>query len=148
MRIRHRQFYSQEQPQEIEMERNFKPLEDQSESGNIVLSFSDSMFKLREFIIATEQAFQVHGLDKLRNNLSSRGGIPGTSEEWYRKGVGCELLKPGTEGWKKGKLKIKISLELCLDEPEISEIPSINKAETNQSESPLDDIRRMIDQDS
>lgn len=80
--------------------------------------------------------------------LSSRGGIPGTSEEWYRKGVDCELLKPGTEGWRKGKIRIKISFELCLDEPEISEIPSSNKAETNQPESPLDDMRRMINQNS
>ena len=130
------------------MERNFKSLNDKSEFENTVLSFSHSMFKIKEFIIATEQAFQMYGLNTLRNNLSPRGGIPGTNEEWYVQGVGCELLKPGTEGWIKGKVRIKISLELCLDEPEISEIPSINKAETNQPESPLDDIRRMIGQDS
>ncbi|HEY9780124.1 MAG TPA: KGK domain-containing protein [Leptolyngbyaceae cyanobacterium] len=124
------------------MERNFKPLDDKSESGNIVLSFSDSMFKLKEFITATEQAFQFHGLDKLRNNLSSRGGIPGTSEQWYRQGVDCELLKPGSEGWRKGKIRIKISLEICPDEPEVEETPEIT-----QPESPLDDIRRMINQD-
>ena len=148
MRRRRRQFYSQEQAQEIEMERNFKSLNDNSEFEDTVLSFSNSMFKIREFITATEQAFQAYGFNELRNSLSSQRGIPGTSEQWYRQGVDCELLKPGTEGWKKGKIRIKISLELCLDEPEISEIPSINKAETNQPELPLDDIRRMINQDN
>ena len=148
MRRRLRQSHSPEQVQEIEAERKFKPLDDKSGSENTVLSFSNSVFKIREFITAIERAFQSQGLDILKSMLSSRGGIPGNNEEWYRQGVDCELLKPGTEGWKKGKVRIKISLELCLDEPEISEIPSINKAETNQPESPLDDIRRMIGQDS
>ena len=128
------------------MERNFKSLNDKSEFENTVLSFSNSMFKIGEFIRDTENAFQAYGLDQLRKSLSSRGGIPGTSEQWYRQGVDCELLKPGTEGWKKGKIRIKISLELCLDEPEISEIASSNEPEKNQPESPLDDIRRMISQ--
>ena len=118
MRRRRRQFHSQEQAQEIEVEINFKPLNKYSYE-NTVLSFSNSMFKIREFITAIERAFQSQGLDILKNMLSSRGGIPGTSEEWYTQGVDCELLKPGTEGWKKGKIRIKISLELCLDEPEI-----------------------------
>lgn len=130
------------------MERNFKSLNDQPEFENSVLSFSHSMFKIREFITATEQAFQTHGLDMLIKRLSSRGGIPYNSEEWYTKGVDCELLKPGSDGWKKGKIRIKISLELCLDEPEISEIPSSNNPEINKPESPLDDIRQMIKQDS
>ncbi|HCF30657.1 MAG TPA: hypothetical protein DEV81_26470 [Cyanobacteria bacterium UBA11049] len=155
MRRRRIEFYLQgqaqeiemEQAQEIEMERKFKPLDDKSEFENTVLSFSNSMFKIREFITAIERAFQSQGLDILKSMLSSRGGIPGTSEQWYRQGVDCELLKPGSEGWIKGKVRIKISLKLCLDEPEISEIPSSNKPETNQPESPLDDIRRLINQD-
>lgn len=126
------------------MERNFKSLNDKPEFENGVLSFSYSIFKIREFITEIEQAFKTHGLNELINRLSSRGGIPVKNRDWYREGVDCELLKPGSEGWRKGKIRIKISLELCLDEPEISEIPSSNKPETNQPESPLDDMRRMI----
>ena len=120
MRRRLRQSHSPEQVQEIEAEINFKPLNKHSYE-NTVLSFSNSMFKIREFITAIERAFQSQGLDILKSMLSSRGGIPGTSEQWYRQGVDCELLKPGTEGWKKGKVRIKISLELCLDDTGIEE---------------------------
>lgn len=55
----------------------------------------------------------------------------------------CQLLKIGNKGWQTGKIKIKMSisplnrysdyvdLEFCPDEPEIPE-------------SPLDDLRKMI----
>ena len=148
MRIRLRQSHSPEQVQEIEAERKFKPLDDKSGSENTVLSFSNSVFKIREFITAIERAFQSQGLDILKSMLSSRGGIPGNNEEWYRQGVDCELLKPGTEGWKKGKVRIKISLELCLDDTGSEEESVSNEPLVNQPESPLDDIRRMINQDT
>ncbi|MEH2212704.1 KGK domain-containing protein [Nostoc sp.] len=57
--------------------------------------------------------------------------------------VDCQILKISGNGWQKGKLKIniyvsnitkdkyKLSLEFCSDEPP-------------ESESPLDDIRKMI----
>lgn len=48
-------------------------------------------------------------------------------KKWYREGVDCEMLKPGSN-WKKGKLKIRISIEFYPDRPE----------------SPLDDIRQQI----
>ena len=41
----------------------------------------------------------------------------------------------GANQWKKGKVRIKISFEFCPDEPEISEY-----------ESPLDEIRREMNQ--
>lgn len=148
MRRRRRQFHSQQQAQEIELERKFKLLDDKSGSEDTVLSFSNSMFKIREFITAIERAFQSQGLDILKSMLSSRGGIPGNNEEWYIQGVDCELLKPGNEGWIKGKVRIKISLELCLDDTGIEQDSVSNKPPINQPESPLDDIRRMISQDT
>ena len=50
-------------------------------------------------------------------------------------GLKCEILKLGLNNWKKGKVRINISLEFCPDEPEIS-----------QYESPLDEIRREMNQ--
>jgi hypothetical protein len=55
--------------------------------------------------------------------------------KWINEGLRCEILKLGSNKWKKGKVRIKISLEFCPDEPEISEY-----------ESPLDEIRREMNQ--
>jgi hypothetical protein len=45
-------------------------------------------------------------------------------------GVDSEILRIASDGWKKGKLKIKVSVEFIPEEPEIPEY-----------QSPLDEIR-------
>jgi hypothetical protein len=57
--------------------------------------------------------------------------------KWIDEGLECEVLNLGANQWKKGKVRIKISFEFCPDEPEISEY-----------ESPLDEIRREMQQNS
>ncbi len=52
-------------------------------------------------------------------------------------GVARILKGNSSEGWKKGKLQFRMILEFVPDEPEITEY-----------ESPLDDIRREIQQNS
>ncbi len=61
--------------------------------------------------------------------------------KWLGEGVNVEILKYGSPGWKKGKLRIKINLEFCPDEPEFPQ--RSNQHETREAESPLDEIRRM-----
>ena len=51
-------------------------------------------------------------------------------ERWLGEGVSCETLKPGGY-WQKGKVRLKITLEFCPDEP-------------IQPPSPLDDLRKQI----
>ncbi|MCL2933551.1 MAG: hypothetical protein MGG11_15255 [Trichodesmium sp. MAG_R03] len=72
-------------------------------------------------------------------------------------GLKCEVLRPGTQGWQTGKLKVEFSVKFYLDEPqeEIEENElsnSENKGENsgnNNSEvmttqpSPLDDLRQF-----
>ncbi|NJK49411.1 hypothetical protein HC931_15745 [Candidatus Gracilibacteria bacterium] len=54
-------------------------------------------------------------------------------KQWLYEGKNCEVLHLGATNWKKGKVRVKVTVEFCPDEPE--EI---------QSESPLDDIRKTI----
>lgn len=56
---------------------------------------------------------------------------------WFTDGISCEILQIGAKGWKKGKIKIKVSVEFCPDEPEISE-----------PESPLDEMRKALEKSS
>lgn len=55
----------------------------------------------------------------------------------FNDGINCQILKAGSSGWQEGKLKLKVTLEFCLNEPEVDE-----------PESPLDDIRQEINKDS
>ena len=52
-------------------------------------------------------------------------------------GLYSEILKIGAKGWQKGKLRIKITIEFCPDQSEIA-----------QPESPLDDLRQMLNQEN
>jgi hypothetical protein len=67
-------------------------------------------------------------------------------ENWFGQGIDCEILRVGAQGWKKGKIKLKlnVTIEFCPDEPEVEETPENNESETSQPESPLDDLRRQL----
>ena len=53
------------------------------------------------------------------------------SKHLFEEGQECEILKAGSSGWQKGKLKINVTLEFIPDEPELEK-------------SPLDDVRQEI----
>jgi hypothetical protein len=128
------------------MENQFHPLDSPSEENDIAVLFSEtgSIFKIGEFLSAIKKVFQVKGLGILRDRLSSKGRIPDNVHILSEHGWGCEILKPGAQSWQKGKVRIKFILEYCPDEPEDTETPENNQPKTNQPESPLDDLRRMI----
>ncbi|MEG4960794.1 MULTISPECIES: KGK domain-containing protein [unclassified Microcoleus] len=67
-------------------------------------------------------------------------------ENWFGKGIDCEILRVGAQGWKKGKMKLKlnVTIEFCPDEPDVEETPENNESETSKPESPLDDLRRQL----
>ena len=131
------------------MEDRFKQLDSEFEHKDTVLSFlPSSMFKVGEFMLVAKEVFQYYGLTALKEKLKPRGAIPGDSSIWSGTGVPCEILSPKKNGWRKGKVRIKVSLEFCPDEPEVEETDAINKTEINQAKSPLDDIRQMANGNS
>lgn len=70
--------------------------------------------------------------------------------QWFRDGIDCEILKLGAKGWQKGKVKInlKVSLEFCPDESDVEETLESSQLVINQTKSPLDDIRQMMNGNS
>ena len=128
------------------MEDNFKL---ENCNPHEALSFKDNVFKVSKLKEKLETAFSGDLANVLREKLKSYGVDidPGgyingdrfysySYSKFFQEGIECEILKFNSGEWQKGKMKIKVTLEFCPDEPEIAEI--------KEPESPLDDLRRMI----
>lgn len=127
------------------MDRKFLPLDEQ-----VVLSLSHNTFKISEILLATMEILRNQGVDFLNDLFKSKGRGYFTSSNcgfWSDKALDCEVLRPG-KNWQKGKARIKIIIEFSPDEPEIEETSVNHQINTNQPESPLDDIRRTINQNT
>jgi len=99
---------------------NFLPLDNENHAIHILdrdfqLQYigDQSMFKLSKLIEGIK--------DKLVRD-SSRNLYEEEKEtrkkQWIDDGVEVEVLKVGSLGWQKGKLKVKVTVEFCPDEPE------------------------------
>jgi KGK domain len=114
------------------MSKKFNNLAEQDINGAI--HFPDgAMLKIGEFISTVINIIKNNNQNtiNIHNQLSSKGGSPnGNTKQWFVDGVACELLTP-KHNWRKGKVRINITVEFIPDEPEI-----LN--------SPLDDIRQEM----
>jgi len=125
-----------------------------------VISFGSELYKFGKFKSALEsvkgkvadviiESVESQGIKGINiYELPNRGSAYKVNLKWFDKGKDCEVLKISSKGWQKGKLRIKLALEFCPDEPEVEEKSVSNEPETSQPESPLDDIRQMINQNS
>jgi hypothetical protein len=113
-----------------------------------VLSFSNAMFKVGKFRDAVEYAFtdkdQVQ--PSLGYALRQKGVEPSNIRELLGEGVNCEVLRIASKGWQKGKVRIKVSVEFYVEGD--SEQLVSEPAEIELPESPLDDLRQMINQET
>lgn len=117
-------------------------------SNDDALSVKDKVFKIVQVKQAIKTAFCDQLAPELYNALNSSGISidPGgylvgnkfyrQANRWFDEGIDCEILQPATKGWQKGKLKLKVTLEFIPDEPSIDE-----------PESPLDDLRRIMNEE-
>jgi hypothetical protein len=82
-------------------------------------------------------------IEVIKRRLSIGEGI---KNSLFANGLDSEVLRVGKKAWQKGKVRINVSVEFCPDEPEIDETAPSN--EIPQPESPLDDIRQMMNQEN
>jgi hypothetical protein len=111
------------------------------ENYNYLVVLSHKTFRADEFVVRANKPFS-EGL--VRNRSGYPSDLP---DKWFNTGIDSEILKLGAKNWQKGKVRIRVSLEFCPDEPEIEEIVS-NQLEVAPPESPLDDLRRMMNGNS
>ncbi|MEH2160416.1 MAG: KGK domain-containing protein [Nostoc sp.] len=128
------------------MEDGFKPIE--CNDGD-VLDFGDNTYKVAKFKQAMDTSSNSRLKDTLNQELNqelNRQRIrikQPPNVNWFQNGMDCEILTVGSQSWKKGKVKIKISVEFYVEEEDV-EIINSNNLEITEPKSPLDDLRRMI----
>jgi hypothetical protein len=84
-----------------------------------------------------KEGIEVKNIFKTRDQYGSIRTKSGNAD--WTHDVECKILKINSKGWQTGRFRIKISVEFETDEPEIEETTEIK-----EPESPLDDLRRMI----
>jgi hypothetical protein len=92
----------------------------------------DSSFAnpIKHKLVEHLKSYQINTLDK----TNSEGRITFDKLNiWFDDGAECRILRAGANGWKKGRVKINVSVEFIPDEPEM-----------NEYQSPLDEIRQQI----
>lgn len=117
-------------------ERSFLP---NCNDEDVLAINENTMLKASKFKHILDQIIKNSAFNTIRSELSSSYKIHCDPKRSLGDGVDCEILQLGAKGWQKGKLRFKVCVEFCPDEPEIEEIPN-----SNQSASPLDDIRQLI----
>ena len=106
----------------------------QCDSKDVVTFESKQFFYIKEFRTLVVESFQDLYQNSLTGHMNRTFSSKCQSHLWLREGEECEILRAGSQGWEKGKIKLKmnITLEFIPDEPE-------------ENKSPLDDVRKEID---
>ena len=120
-------------------ENNFQHFE--HKDSNAVVSFSnETTYRVSKLMEQLNIFFRESVLNNLGERLHKINlGTPSynKSHVWNIHGVEAEVLEPKSGEWKKGKVRMRVVLEFCPDEPE--EIK-----DSIQQVNSLDDIRQTI----
>ena len=103
------------------------------DSNDVVKIKSEKWGDINKIKKTVYVSFNTYGIPKVSEQINRNLDI-NDSNTWFKQGADCEILRAGSSGWQKGKIKINVTLEFIPDEPE----------ET----SPLDDVRQEIDRDN
>ncbi len=116
------------------MEDKFKPIQCHDDD---VLEVGENTYKVEKL----KQSMNTISNDSLANRFNHelvnqcRIHLGNPSQAWFKDGIECKILNLGSKKWKKGRVRINISVEFSLDEEE-----------NNQNESSLDDLRQIFNE--
>lgn len=112
------------------------------ENSNAVVSFKNgTTFKISNFMEQLNNFFRNSVLNNLSEQLKQAGlgTSPAYRGDFWNNSVDAEILEPQSGVWQKGKLRMRVILEFCPDEPEEIKIDN-----TQENSSSLDDIRQTL----
>lgn len=111
----------------------------QCDSRDIVFFGSDKLTSTSKLQDVIDKAFAQSGIpmiaEYMYRSLSLNYGLT-----WFEQGEECEILRAGSTGWQKGKIKINVTLEFIPDEP-----AGAKTDETSQNVNLSDDLHQAID---
>lgn len=108
----------------------------QSDSKDVISFGDDKWLSIKKLKSLVCLSFYHACIDAVVNHIAKNSILndPNNNNKnirsWFFQGEECEILRAGSSGWQKGKLKINVTLEFIPDE---SEDPS-----------PLDDVRQEL----
>ncbi len=79
--------------------------------------------------------------------VNASGRYQQQSQKLLNAGLEGKALQFGAKGWQKGKVRVRLVIEFCPDEPEAEEITKDNELSSKSTESPLDDLRQIMNED-
>jgi KGK domain len=119
-----------------------------------VLAVGNQMIKIGKFKYILDNAFSPSDIrhSKVANAINEH--FKSSAVELYagdlilQRGIRCEILRIGSKGWQQGKIRVNVTLEFIPDEPETEVLTVSEQPEISKPESPLDDLRRMMNQEN
>lgn len=99
-----------------------------------------TLLKITQVLEKMQETFSDQNLGNLVYPRITISGVDNrNSANWLEDGVNCEILQPGGKGWQKGKMRLKVNVEVEFipDEPEAV-----------KPESPLDDLRQKLQKEN
>ena len=120
-------------------ENKFQTLE--HEKSNAVVSFDNgTAFRINKLMEHINRVFAKLVLNNLSEQLKQAGlGTPPSYGGNWNKAVEAEILEPQLGEWKKGKIRMRVILEFCPDEPE-----EVKNNDLHHNINSLDDIRQTM----
>jgi hypothetical protein len=136
------------------MNNAFSPLE----GDNDILLFNKDTFTVSRFKELVWQTINT----KLSSTLNEKGGVLFTTNfctlpiagevklvlnniQWCNSPIDCQLLKVGSQGWQKGKIRIQVDTKILVSSKanEIHLCIEFSPDAPTEPESPLDDLRQL-----
>jgi hypothetical protein len=96
----------------------------QCDSKDIISFAHDKIFNIKQLIDIVHYSFIHSGISSIIGYIQNHSVCNSyINSNWFDRGQECEILKAGSPGWQKGKLKIKVTLEFIPYEPEVAKSP-------------------------
>lgn len=125
------------------MEDRFKLIECNDDD---VVELVDNTYKVGKIKVGLSQSSNSSLAQRLQQEFNNqRIQIP-SHNNFFQDGIDCQILTLGSQSWKSGKVKFKLTVEFYIED----EIETTNTQDLDitEPESPLDDLRRMINEEN
>ncbi|BBD58183.1 hypothetical protein NIES2109_09540 [Nostoc sp. HK-01] len=114
------------------MEDTFKPIECNDDD---VIEVGDNTYKISRLKFGLNQSSNQSLAQKLQQELHHERIQLSSVNMFSQQGINCKILTLGSKCWKKGKLKVSLSIEFSIEED--VEITNNNDLYINDPQSPL-----------